>query len=135
MLFNKKESDLAMILATNFGHKTARNQVIAKVVIIVNISCMLNLHQASLYINAFTHRTLCNAPNSTRGKQGYAPLTDEEVEPPFKVILDSQSTWAPLSLGLIILDCHRLVICLSPLIDDAHFQRLIQVQLSSLAQF
>lgn len=38
MLFNKEESALAMISATNFGHKIARNQVIIKVVIILTFA-------------------------------------------------------------------------------------------------
>lgn len=44
MLFNKKESVLAMISATNFGHKIARNQVIIKVVIVVNVSLIRTRH-------------------------------------------------------------------------------------------
>lgn len=47
MLFNKeKKNALATISTNNFENKTARNQVIIRVVIIVNIYCMLNLHQA-----------------------------------------------------------------------------------------
>lgn len=45
---NKEGSALAMSSAANFGHQTARNQVIKRVAITVNIYCMLNLRQALL---------------------------------------------------------------------------------------
>lgn len=45
---SKEESAGAMITAMNLEHKTARNQVIMSVVIIVNIYCVLNLCQALL---------------------------------------------------------------------------------------
>ena len=45
---NKEGCALAMSSAAEFGHQTARNQVIKRVAITVNIYCMLNLCQAPL---------------------------------------------------------------------------------------